>query len=162
MTRVQDLGQELGRLSRTLHQVRAHVASESPDGVPWSTFTLLLHLVKTGPHRLRDLATYACVDPSTASRQVDHLVRLSLVERRPDPDDGRASLLAATEGGRAGARRMRDHRDAFLADVLGRWDDADLKTFTTLLTRFNDDLTGIAQTGTGTPPQARATIEEPA
>lgn len=162
MTRVQDLGQELGRLSRTLHQVRSHFASDSPDGVPWSTFTLLLHLVKAGPQRLRDLAGHACIDPSTASRQVDHLVRLGLVERHPDPDDGRASLLAATEAGLEAARRLRDHRDAFLADVLGRWDAADLDAFTTLLTRFNDDLTGTAQLGTGAAPPARVAVEETA
>ena len=70
-------------------------------------------------------------------RQV-HPVRL--VERRPDPDDGRAVQLAATDAGRALFDQMRAERDGLIASVLVDWDPADVATLAHLLDRFTTDL----------------------
>ena len=50
-----------------------------------------------GPHRSNALAEAVHSDPSTVSRQIAALVKVGYVERRPDPADGRACLLAATD-----------------------------------------------------------------
>jgi DNA-binding MarR family transcriptional regulator len=136
-----NLNEQLVRLSRTLHSLRTHMAARAPGDVPWPTYTLLFHLVTGGPRRAGALAECVHVDPSTVSRQVDQLVRMGLVERRADPDDGRATLLAATEAGRALHRRARQFRERMLGQLLAHWPTDDVDRLTELLTRLNDDLT---------------------
>jgi len=57
--------------------------------------------------RLSDLAEVLHTDLSTVSRQVQAAERAGLVERRPDPSDGRASRVYLTAGGRAALERLR-------------------------------------------------------
>jgi DNA-binding MarR family transcriptional regulator len=136
-----ELNTQLVRLARTLHVLRAHIAAHSPGGVPWATYTLLFHLVTGGPRRAGALAECVRVDPSTVSRQIDQLVRMGLVERRADADDGRATLVAATEAGHEVHRRVRNARERMLTDLLVDWAPSDVDRLTELLARLNDDLT---------------------
>ena len=140
---VEALGDQVIRLTKANALLKAqvaarHAAGESP-GIELAAYALLFHLVKEGPRRASALAETACVDPSTVSRQVAELVKAGLVERVPDPDDGRASLLVATDRGREqhAVRVARRHRmfDRVLAD----WSVEDLSTLGDLLDRFNDD-----------------------
>ena len=141
---VGDLNHQLMQLARTLQVMRQHASTHNPAGVPWATYMLLFHLVKDGPRRTGALADCVHADISTVSRQVDLLVRLGLVERRADPDDGRATLLVPTEAGGELYGRIRDGREQLLAGVLAGWDPAELDTLTTLLARLNVDLvTGL-------------------
>ncbi|MFP5347959.1 MAG: MarR family winged helix-turn-helix transcriptional regulator [Actinomycetes bacterium] len=128
-------------LTRTMHVLRNQVAAAGGDDLPWSTYMLLFHLVSGGPRRASALAEVACIDPSTVSRQVSDLVRLGLVERRADPDDGRATVLVATERGVETQQRMRRGRDRMMARVLQSWSDKDVDQLTGALRRFNADLT---------------------
>lgn len=137
--RAADVNSQLFQLTRTMHVLKTHEAAG--DGVPWSTYLLLFHLVAGGPRRARALAEAAGTDPSTVSRQVDWLVGRGLVERRADPSDGRATLLVATEAGVATQRRMRAGRDRMMAGVLARWPEDDVLRLTQLLGRLNADLT---------------------
>ena len=57
------------------------------------------------PLSQRALAERFGCDPSNISVLVDRLVERELVERRPDPSDGRVKLIAATDAGRALADR---------------------------------------------------------
>src|ERR1700742_5182794 len=52
------------------------------------------------PLSQRELAKRFGCDPSNISVIVDRLVERELVERRPDPDDGRVKLIVATDAGR--------------------------------------------------------------
>jgi DNA-binding MarR family transcriptional regulator len=134
------LNQEMLQLTRAMHVLRTHVVAHTAGGVPWSTYTLLFHLVSGGPRRAGALAECVYVDPSTISRQVDQLVKLGLVERRADPVDGRATLLAATEAGVEIHRRLRASRDRMLAGLLQDWPDEDVARLTELLGRLNQDV----------------------
>ena len=74
------------------------------------------------PVRLSDLAARAQLSLAAASEFVSDLERLGYLVRRPDPDDGRARLIALTEkgrqvfkDGRAGARKL----DAQWARLVG-------------------------------------------
>jgi DNA-binding MarR family transcriptional regulator len=74
-----------------------------PDEGPALTSTqrlALFELASGGPLRLNDLALRLGVTAPTASRAVDALVELDLVERLPDPDDRRAVRLDVTRAGR--------------------------------------------------------------
>ncbi len=84
-------------------------------------------------------ATRDSSDPSTISRQVSHLVKQGLLERQADPDDGRASLLAATELGQELMRQHRQQRNRFIADLLTEWTHEDKARFAELFTRFCED-----------------------
>lgn len=136
-----DLNHELLRLARTLHVLRTHLAAHAPGGVPWSTYALLFPLVTDGPCRARALAETAHVDASTVSRQVDQLVRMGLVERRADPDDGRATQLVATQAGRELHARVRAARERMIQDLLADWDAGDVERLGELLGRLNTDMT---------------------
>jgi hypothetical protein len=62
------------------------------------------------------------------------------VERRPDPQDGRAVQLAASDAGTSVARELGSRRQETIVSALASWDPADIATLVTLLARLNDDL----------------------
>jgi DNA-binding MarR family transcriptional regulator len=70
--------------------------------------------------RLTDLAEQAQVTKQTASLLVAALEREGLVERVPDPADGRARLIRFTPKGRA----AREHARTVVSAVEREWDDA--------------------------------------
>jgi len=134
------IGTGLVRLVRLIERAYALHQIEHPDGVERATYVLLVHLVKDGPYRSRALADAVHSDPSTVSRQVAHLVRLGLVERVTDPDDGRAVLLVATDEGRRVFAENRRLRNEGIARMLADWPAADRDRFADLLTRFADEM----------------------
>jgi DNA-binding MarR family transcriptional regulator len=129
---------EMVRLMRQLGRLKAQAGTR--NGLEWSSYVLLFHLVSEGPMRSSVLAERVAADPSTVSRQAATLVELGLVERRPDPADRRAVQLAATDHGTQLFRRVREDRDATLEAVLADWSDADVEQLTELLARFTTDL----------------------
>lgn len=131
---------QVGRFTRQVGLLRARAIQGELRGVDWSAYMLLFHLVAEGPMRSRALAEAVCADPSSVSRQSGTLVEHGLVERRPDPDDGRAVQLVATERGHELAVRMRGQRDALFDAVLVDWEPADVWALAGLLDRFTTDL----------------------
>jgi DNA-binding MarR family transcriptional regulator len=111
----------------------------SRAGVDRSAVMLLKTLVHTGPSRSSALAMAVHSDPSTVSRQIAGLVRDGLVERRADPEDGRASVLAPTEAGVKLLEEQRKRVGLSLARVVRQWPPEDVKTFLDLLDRFVTD-----------------------
>lgn len=140
------LGQELARHARLLHVVRALMSENAPRGLDFSSLTLLLKLVQFGPQRQGELAERALLDPSTTSRYTAQLVRADLVARQPDPDDGRAVLLAATPEGERVAADLFARRDAIVGAALADWPRQDVVQLTTLLHRLNDELDQLRPT----------------
>jgi DNA-binding MarR family transcriptional regulator len=134
------LSAEVVRLVRASHGLRAQIHVADPHRLDWAASMLLFHLCKDGPQRSSALATAVCVDPSTVSRQITSLVDLGLVERRADPRDGRATLLAATAAGEARYQQVHDRRDRAFAALLSDWSDSDVRELTVLLHRLNDTL----------------------
>ncbi|MFJ8583809.1 MarR family winged helix-turn-helix transcriptional regulator [Streptomyces sp. NPDC093595] len=68
----------------------------------------VLGLLTLAPLPMRRIATSLRCEPSNVTGIVDRLESRGLVERRPDPADRRVKLAAATDEGRATARRLRD------------------------------------------------------
>ena len=101
---------------------------------------LLARLVIGGERRATDLAADAFLDLSTVSRQVRSLVERGLVERRPDPEDRRGSMLTATGAGRDAFEQYRRQRDSELAALLEPWSGEDRYQLIRLMARLNDDL----------------------
>lgn len=77
------------------------------------------------------------VGKATITRQLKPLEALGLIERLPDPADGRAHLVALTEEGRRRMLQARAARSQRLRARLGAWPREDVHTLATLLARFN-------------------------
>lgn len=135
-----DAGRRLASAMFALGKQQATLGHKmSRAGVDRSAVMLLKTLVHIGPSRSSALAAAVHSDPSTVSRQIAGLVRDGLVERRADPEDGRASVLAPTD---AGVRLLEEQRKRIglaLARVVRRWDPDDVETFLDLLDRFVTD-----------------------
>ena len=63
--------------------------------------------IKAEGSRLTELASQARMTLAAMSELVDDLQRLGIVERRPDPSDGRAKLICLTETGWEAMRTAR-------------------------------------------------------
>jgi DNA-binding MarR family transcriptional regulator len=84
-------------LARTGRSLRT--TSEAPIGP--GAFSTLWTITGQGPSRLTELAATEGVTRPTMTRIIDALEQRGYVTRKPDPDDGRAHLVAATRRGRA-------------------------------------------------------------
>jgi DNA-binding MarR family transcriptional regulator len=111
----------------------------SRAGVDRSAVMLIKTLVHDGPSRSSALAAAVHSDPSTVSRQIAGLVRDGLVERRADPEDGRASVLVPTEAGLTLLEEQRRRVGLALARVVRQWTPEDLDKFLDLLDQFVAD-----------------------
>jgi DNA-binding MarR family transcriptional regulator len=138
-----DLGYELLCLLRKVGKPALHQLSENTD---IATYILLAHLNMLGPVRITALADAVHSDPSTVSRQTANLVRMGLLERQSDPEDGRASLLAVTAKGLEFFNERRERRDKLLVSMLDDWNEEDLGRFVTYLRRFNCDFETFRKT----------------
>jgi DNA-binding MarR family transcriptional regulator len=101
---------------------------------------MLVPLERDGDQRCSALALQVGVDVSVASRQLAVLERLGYVERRPDPQDGRASLLRLTDAGAAALTAARALRADWSLTALATWDESDARLLSDLLDRLVSDL----------------------
>jgi DNA-binding MarR family transcriptional regulator len=126
----------LTRAPRFAETVRQRAGAE----IDRAGYGVLVRVAELGPVRLSELAQYLGLDVSTVSRQVQQLEQRGLVERSPDPLDGRASLLDLSEQGRETTHKMRDAWCETVADVIKMWKPADVARFGSLLDRFVSDV----------------------
>jgi DNA-binding MarR family transcriptional regulator len=90
-------------------------------------------LTRHGPVRLGALSEHLRIAARSATEVVDALEMDGLVERRPDPCDRRATLVALTGRGAQVAAGVRAARDAEAEKFFARLDDADRASLTQIL-----------------------------
>jgi DNA-binding MarR family transcriptional regulator len=127
------------RLVRSLNRFRTSISAAHGDETEWMQNHLVFQLATIGPVRASVLAESVEADPSTVSRQVAALVKAGLIERRADPDDGRASLLVLTEAGRSLHRHQLNRRDVHYGEMLREWSLDDRRDLARLVDRFTND-----------------------
>lgn len=118
-------------------------ASGGPDGGPPMTSTQRLALFETaigGPLRLSELAERMGITAPTASRAVDGLVDLGLLERHTDPADRRAVRIDVTKSGRIDVEGRKARAAAALAPAVGALSAQDRARLAALLTRLAEAL----------------------
>jgi len=137
------LEQEVGVLIRRVRRVIGIRARAIHESLQPASYLMLGYVAEHGPVRASEVAEVFDIDKGAISRQVQHLIDLGLVERTPDPVDGRATLLSTTA---EAARRMEDvteHRRKWLDERLGDWSDDDLAGFVRVLGRYNAALSQV-------------------
>jgi hypothetical protein len=110
---------QAGRRLRTRHP---------EDLVDPSTFPLAKQLMCVDAMRVSD------------SRQIKHLEAVGVIERTPDPADGRASLVRLSGQGRATMQAAFQRRFKRIQEVLEPWNAKDRAHLQDLLTRLAADL----------------------
>jgi DNA-binding MarR family transcriptional regulator len=111
---------------------------------------LLMHLWDVGPQRQTDLAAVFDTDSASMTRTVQRLERAGFVRRRPDPDDGRASLVESTQAGTALRERIERLWMELEADTVGGMPVSGQRQLVRALQRLEANL--LAATTVGSPP----------
>src|ERR1700733_9455843 len=91
--------------------------------------------------RQNGLGTELARPPPSITGSVDGLERAGMAERRPDPTDRRAKLVAITDAGEAGLDVATATRERLLKQIFGALSEADRETFLRLL----DSLAGASE-----------------
>jgi DNA-binding MarR family transcriptional regulator len=102
----------------------------------------LFELIDAGPLRLNDLAARMGTTPPTASRAVDALDELGMVERTSDPTDRRALQIQLTPSGRRAVEERRMRVYAAFRPAVARLPAAERKQLADLLARLAEQLAG--------------------
>jgi DNA-binding MarR family transcriptional regulator len=101
-------------------------------------YLVLRYVIANEPIRAGDVAAGLSMDKSAVSRQLTALRESGLIEAQPDPEDGRASLVVASQ---KATKRLDEFRVELKADyqrILAEWDAADIADFARLLKKFNE------------------------
>jgi DNA-binding MarR family transcriptional regulator len=128
------------RTSRVLRQEAAAETGLSP-----SATAALATINRSGPLTPSELAELERVKRPSMTRTLGCLEREGLIERTPDPADGRSFLVAVNDAGRERLTRLRRRKSAYLARRLRKLDPDEVETLARaaeLLERIREDEQG--------------------
>ena len=112
---------------RTSRRLRQEAASETAGLTPTSVAALAT-IDRHGPLTPSEVARIERVKRPTVTRTLGCLEREGLIERTPDPADGRSALVAVNAAGRERLRRLRGRKNAYLARRMRDLPAADVET----------------------------------
>ena len=142
---LRSIEREIGVLLRRVRRVIGVRARAVHPELQPAAYLVLTHLEERGPSRSSGVVEGLALDKGAVSRQIQHLVDLGLLEREPDPDDGRAVLLALTDDARTRLARVQAERSERFDRRLGDFSTADLTSFAAQLARYNAALDSSGQ-----------------
>ena len=105
-----------------------------------AAYVILRFLQEAGPQNVSAVATRLNLDGSTVTRQVSAMFKEGLVERSADPDDGRGTVIAATERGLAQVAAVSRARQELYGQVLRAWSAQERKALAATLERLTADM----------------------
>ncbi len=117
------------------------VNAELPSGLSRTSASVLKYLFENGPQRVTALATREQVAQPTMSVIAKRLVARGLVERRPDPEDRRATLVAITPLGAQTLRERARLRTGWFAGRLAGLDEAERGALTEAVAKLTATFT---------------------
>jgi DNA-binding MarR family transcriptional regulator len=112
---------------RTARRLRQEAAGSGGDLTPTGV-SALATVERHGPLTPSELAEIERIKRPTATRTLRVLVEAGLVDRAPDPADGRSALVSVNAAGRECLRRLRGRKNAYLARRMRDLPDEDLRT----------------------------------
>jgi DNA-binding MarR family transcriptional regulator len=126
---------------RTARRLRQEAAGGAVGELTPTSAAALAAVERHGPLSPSELAEVERVKRPTATRTLHILTEAGLVQRAPDPTDGRSALVSITPAGRNHLRRLRGRKNAYLARRMRDLPAADLET----LDRAVEILEGILE-----------------
>jgi len=99
---------------RTARRLRQEAAAETTGLTPTSVAALAT-IERHGPMTPSEIAKVERVKRPTVTRTLGCLEREGLIDRTPDPADGRSALVSVNGSGRERLRRLRSRKNAYLA-----------------------------------------------
>ncbi|MDQ6934642.1 MAG: MarR family transcriptional regulator [Actinomycetota bacterium] len=127
-------------LIRRIHRAKFERAKLVHPELTPTSYSILNALAEVGSQRSTDLADMFAIDKGAVSRQVQILEDLDLIERTPDPDDGRAARLSLTEVGLQRMHAVIEQRRIRFEDRLSDWTTPEVDELVGLLARYNRSL----------------------
>ena len=124
----------LGEATRRSTAVKPHRALDR------AAYVILRRLQQDGSLNVSALAAGLNLDGSTVTRQVTALQKDGLIERRPDPRDGRGTVIEATALGLQQVDAVREARRALYGTVLQDYSEPELHELATTLERLTTAL----------------------
>ena len=131
---------EIGRLVRRLKRTIAERAHGIHPNLQGASYLVLAWLAEQGPVRASANVEDFAIDKGVDSRQLQHLEELGLVERAPDPADGRATLVSTSAEAVRRLAEVDERRRAVLDERLADWSGDELGEFARQLGRYNRSL----------------------
>jgi DNA-binding MarR family transcriptional regulator len=128
------LSEAFWRVARELRQLSRETL-EPWDITPGQSRALGV-LTHHGVMRLSELSEHLRIAARSTTEVVDGLQERGLVERRPDPHDRRATLVALTEEGTAVGAAIRSARSAEAERFFGELSESDRAHLTRILGRL--------------------------
>jgi DNA-binding MarR family transcriptional regulator len=129
------------RTSRRLRQEGA----EETGGMTATAVSALATINRSGPLTPSEIAAIERVKRPSMTRTLGSLEREGLIERTPDPTDGRSFLVAINDAGRERMARLHRRKNAYLARRLRDLDPEEVETLARaaeLLERMREDEQG--------------------
>lgn len=139
LARADTVAHTLVRTLKSLHAARQSMPRAHPAVDPLSY--PVLFALQDGPVRVSDVAAAVHQDLSITSRQASTLTQHGLVDKVPDPADGRAALLSLSAEGRDLLERMQRERAELFAHLLTDWSEEEVAVFAHGLDRLTRALT---------------------
>jgi DNA-binding MarR family transcriptional regulator len=113
---------------RTARRLRQEAAGAGGTELTPTAGSALATVERHGPLTPSELAEIERVKRPTATRTLRLLTEAGLVDRTPDPDDGRSALVNVSAAGREQLRRLRGRKNAYLARRMRELPATDVET----------------------------------
>jgi len=126
-------------LFRAQHEVFEEISCDFDDnGLSQAEYDVLLTVTRGEDRtaRLRDVTGNMLISQPSVSRLVDRMVARGLLMKCPDPEDGRGSLVQATDEGAAAFRRIATAHGASIANRMALLSDEELGQLRTLTAKL--------------------------
>jgi DNA-binding MarR family transcriptional regulator len=123
-------------IHRATHRIGMHIAGLSDPTVNQAEAHVLAHLASAGEATVGQVHRAFGHKRSTLTSILDRLEERRLIARTSDERDRRTFVVSLTKSGRAAARRVSSHLEAFERRALQTAARADVRAFLRVLERF--------------------------
>lgn len=143
VTAITALESEFGELITHFRRVVMETANRLSPGMLPSAYKAFTTIVRYESSTASALTEVLQMDKGQLSRTVRELEELGLIQRAPDPEDRRSTLLSATADGLARLAAARRPQEGAMLRRLAHWELDEISALTDLLHR----LTAAAREG---------------